>query len=144
MHDMQALIDGWARERQRQRAKKMMTLGKLIGRLKQMPLDRPIVFDFDLSVSPLSLMSYRGYYCDLSVDRSEPGSIVTVESFLTICKDAMGRTFTGYKGGEFLMGDSTPVWISEYGLNENLGFESIDFDEDSHLVVIKTKVEEDD
>ncbi len=144
MHNMQALIDGWAIERQRIRAKKMMTLGKLIGRLKQMPQDRPIVFDFDLSMSPLSLMSYRGYYCDLSVDRSEPGSVVTVESFLEICKDAMGRVFTGYKGGEFLMGENTPIWISEYGLNETLGFESIDFDEDSYLVVIKTKEEEDE
>jgi hypothetical protein len=27
----------------------------------------------------------------------------------------MGREFIGYKGGEFLMGENTPVWISSYG-----------------------------
>lgn len=141
MLQLQTIIDGMSAEWQRERTERMMTLGKLIDLLKKMPQDRPIVFDFDLSVSPLSLMSYRGYYCDLAVDRTEPGDIVTVESFLEICKDAMGNTFTGYKGGEFLMGKTTPIWISEYGNSENLGIESVVWDEDNYLVVIKTKEE---
>ena len=28
---------------------------------------------------------------------------------------AMGAEFEGYKGGEYIMGANTPLWISEYG-----------------------------
>ena len=27
----------------------------------------------------------------------------------------MGQVFCGYKGGDFVMGALTPVWVSEYG-----------------------------
>jgi len=38
---------------------------------------------------------------------------------LTHAKSALGVTFTGYKGGEYLMADYSDCWISEYGTSHN-------------------------
>lgn len=56
--------------------------------------------------------SYRGYYDQLAF---EPAANVTVQSMLDAAKSAMGRTFTGYKGGEFVMGEYTDCWLADYG-----------------------------
>lgn len=56
--------------------------------------------------------SYRGYYYDLAF---EPEENVTVGQMLGAAKGAMGKTFTGYKGGEFTMGDYTDCWLATYG-----------------------------
>jgi hypothetical protein len=29
--------------------------------------------------------------------------------------EAIGKTYTGYKGGEYVMGKVTPVWVANYG-----------------------------
>jgi len=31
------------------------------------------------------------------------------------CKAAMGQVFYGYKGGDYVMGALTPVWLASYG-----------------------------
>lgn len=56
--------------------------------------------------------SYRGYYFDLAF---EPAENVTVASMLTHAKSALGATFTGYKGGEYTMGEYTDCYIAGYG-----------------------------
>lgn len=56
--------------------------------------------------------SYRGYYDDLAF---EPAERVTVASMLACAKEAVGRTYIGYKGGEFRMSEYTEVWLAEYG-----------------------------
>ena len=38
-----------------------------------------------------------------------------VSDILEMAKECIGKTFTGYKGGEFLMLEDTPLWISNYG-----------------------------
>jgi len=57
-------------------------------------------------------MSYRGYYEDLAF---EPEENVTVGVSLKRAKAALGKTFTGYKGGDFEMTEWTTVWLSRYG-----------------------------
>lgn len=34
---------------------------------------------------------------------------------LAECKAAMGKVFCGYKGGDYVMGALTPVWLASYG-----------------------------
>jgi hypothetical protein len=34
---------------------------------------------------------------------------------LAECKAAMGQVFCGYKGGDYVMGVLTPVWVASYG-----------------------------
>jgi len=55
--------------------------------------------------------SYRGFYNDLAF---EPAKDVTVGSMLACARDALGRTFQGYKGGDYKMGEYTDVWLAEY------------------------------
>lgn len=56
--------------------------------------------------------SYRGYYDQLAF---EPKENVTIGDMLKEAKGCEGRTFTGYKGGDFTMGGLTIVWLAHYG-----------------------------
>ena len=65
------------------------------------------------------LISYRGYYSDLAFEPiGEPGAITTAGALYQACDEALGKTYEGYKGGEYLMESSTPLWISPYGLSD--------------------------
>ena len=106
MHPLQAMVDGWSQQWQKDRAESQMTLGQLIEALKDLPPDR-LVVGFGRPDS------YRGYYCDLSFEPAEAqqGSA----ELLAICEGCMGRVFQGYKGGDYVMGELTPLWFAEYG-----------------------------
>ena len=63
--------------------------------------------------------SYRGYYDQLAF---EPEENVTVGQMLKDAQDSLGKTFEGYKGGDFTMDEYTDVWLAEYGsCGEGLG-----------------------
>lgn len=104
--DIQAYVDGMSAKWQRERSETQMTLGKLISALEAIPADTAIA-GMD------SPHSYRGYYSDLAFEPVE-GS-VKASALLAQCQAAMGQVFEGYKGGDFVMGALTPVWVSEYG-----------------------------
>lgn len=106
MDKLQAMIDGMMAEQQRERADTQMTLGDVITALESLPKDTEVE-------GLKRLMSYRGYYSDLAFEQ-EHGKRPARE-ILTMCRAAMGKVFTGYKGGDFMMGESTPMWIAEYG-----------------------------
>lgn len=91
---------------------KQMTLGDLIKRLSSM--------DPELEIKNIDgyLSSYRGIYRCLSIDwETDPeyNYKTTVKKFLEKCKAAVGAEFEGYKGGEYLMTEETPIWLSGYG-----------------------------
>jgi len=105
MINLQALVDGMSAQFQRERSETQMTLGKLIAVLEAMPADT--------SVAGLhSPHSYRGYYRDLAF---EVEGTTKARLLLAECRAAMGQVFGGYKGGDFMMGSLTPVWIANYG-----------------------------
>ena len=106
MIDMQALVDGMSAKWQRERADTQLTLSKLIAALEAMPADAQVANLRDMA-------SYRGYYSDLAFERND-GTRPAAE-LLTECKAAMGQVFCGYKGGDFVMGALTPVWVASYG-----------------------------
>lgn len=68
---------------------------------------------FDVGQSPDYVCSYRGYYEDLGVIPQD--GTQTVGGFLQDLREALGETFTGYKGGEYVMDESTPLWMADYG-----------------------------
>lgn len=84
-----------------------MGLGEIINRLENCS-------DLDVVVKKGwgKPMSYRGYYEDLAF---APAENVTLRSMLEAARSALGSTFTGYKGGEYEMGEYTDCWIAEYG-----------------------------
>lgn len=83
-----------------------MTLGELITALEAADRDH---------IAPLGFgepMSYRGDYAELAF---EPAENVTVGSMLANARSALGRTFEGYKGGEFTMNEYSACYINRYG-----------------------------
>lgn len=103
---IEAMMNGLSEQWKRERAETQMTLGKLITALEAMPKETQVA-------NMRRAHSYRGYYSDLAFER-EPGTREAGE-LLTECRNAMGRVFEGYKGGDFVMGETTPVWVADYG-----------------------------
>ncbi|MCK5604415.1 hypothetical protein KAR91_21170 [Candidatus Pacearchaeota archaeon] len=91
----------------------VMTLGELIVALESHDQDRVIPLGFN------NPHSYRGYYDELAF---EPAENVTVGAMLKDAKSALGKTFTGYKGGDYTMNEHTDVHLSFHGhCGETLG-----------------------
>ena len=106
MNNMQALIDGLSAQGQRERAESQMTLGGMIETLEAMPEEEEI----EGINAP---HSYRGYYDDLAFECT--GNKAKAADVLAMCREAMGQVFEGYKGGDYVMGALTPLWIASYG-----------------------------
>lgn len=104
--DIQAMVDGMTVRWQRERADTQMTLGKMIATLEAMPEVTEVA---NLNTAH----SYRGYYSDLAFERGE--GTRPAADLLAECKAAMGQVFTGYKGGDYVMGALTPLWVADYG-----------------------------
>lgn len=106
IHPMQAMMDGMGAAWQKERASSQMTLGGFIAALEGVSGKRKVAGIGDPT-------SYRGYYKDLSFRPTEEAR--TVAEVLKVARSCMGRVFTGYKGGDFVMGETTPIWSAEYG-----------------------------
>jgi hypothetical protein len=96
-----------------------VNLGHLIDTFKLHKATAEVVISAPLPIIPGSLDSYRGYYEQLAIEpeMGGDGKKVTVEEFLKRLEEAVGATFTGYKGGEFTMDRDTPIWIAEYSMS---------------------------
>lgn len=68
--------------------------------------------------------SYRGYYDELAftpVIEDTP-----ILEFINSLKDALNKSYNGYKGGEYTMTEDTTVWLTEYGSSsESTTFSSL-------------------
>lgn len=140
--NLQALVDAIGRSARDTRAQYQMTLGKAIDALSKMPGDLPVVIASDFphysGMAPGRLISYRGYYSDLAIaPRDEDNGGVTVANFLADLRAANGKTFTGYKGGDFTMDDGTVLWVSSYGTSSALAVMSFTRVDDAVAIVTK-------
>lgn len=58
--------------------------------------------------------SYRGYYHEFYLQKSS--SSVSINKLITFFNtEVLGEWFEGYKGGEYIMGYDTQVFIASYG-----------------------------
>lgn len=133
IHPTVAWLNGVMAEmsKQRKAAAQNMKLGQLIDALSKIPAGKPIATS--TGQSPGRFMSYRGYYEDLAFDVGEP---CTVGEFLARAREARGKVFTGYKGGDFPMHDHSLLWFSEYGsASGDAPVEVREFDEGAVLVI---------
>lgn len=92
-----------------------LTLGELIKQFEDIKehaeCNQEVFFDFGY-YRPTSLYSWRGAYEELGLSYDEE-SEATVESLLIELKSAIGKQFTGYKGGDYIMSEDTPVWAAQ-------------------------------
>jgi len=83
-----------------------MTLKELIETLEKADPNKVVPLGFRRP------HSYRGYYTDLAF---APAKNITVGEMLACAQSALGKTFDGYKGGEYTMSEYTTVWLAEWG-----------------------------
>jgi hypothetical protein len=81
-----------------------MTLLEMIEALKSLPPNFMVPLE--------NPHSYRGYYDELAFEVGEPRP---VQDVIADAENVYGKTFTGYKGGEYEYGDYTPVHVASYG-----------------------------
>lgn len=97
--------------------KDQLTLGMLIEKLARCKPDSIVYFDFG-NVRPINdVDSYRGFYEQLALGYEDTYSIstVTVRQLLKTLEDSVLATFGGWKGGEYVMDDDTPMWAANRG-----------------------------
>ncbi len=119
-------------------AKNQMTLGELIAALQRKDQDASVTFGFDFA-RPSCVHSYRGYYEDLAIGYSRHEQC-TVAALLKMLADADGQTFTGWKGGDYVMDLDTVVWMSNPG--DSCGMAIVDVVETTYHVWLKTELAE--
>lgn len=93
-----------------------LNLGRFIEALRAVRQDLVIVGPD--RHNPSRFISWRGIYAELALDYPGKESM-TVAELLNHAEKADGSTFTGYKGGDFTMDRSTPVWWDQYGVGDH-------------------------
>lgn len=139
--DLQTMLSNAtvAARTERLKTSPQITLGELIARLKPIAANQEevkkkygheadVCFDFEYAY-PTGLSSWRGSYAELALNFSFVGYGVDgymkvegfkpdepkVSEFLAMLKKAVGQTYTGWKGGDFVMGKTTPIWVANDG-----------------------------
>lgn len=97
-----------------------LTVGEFMDKLRVMPQDEPIKYDF-VHFGPTTLESYRGYYEDaaLGYGGGRRGSFYdypTVKALLDHFEAALGKVFEGWKGGNGRpITRETALWVANPG-----------------------------
>lgn len=131
--NIHALVDAQVAET----TKEAIRLGKLIDCLRAVrDQQKSVMFDFGRFV-PHSINSYRGYYNHLAISWVGPEKECTVAMLLKVTEDAPGRTYSGYKGGDYVMHSETPVWAANWSECSSTAIVSVT--EHSWCVVLDTK-----
>jgi len=127
-----------------------LTLGEIIDKLEKCGLKhgdedehKEVVFDF-ASAIPTNLDSWRGSYSELALGFKLSGydneddhfAETTAETLLSELKGAIGKEYTGWKGGEFTMNRDTPVWVSNQGNSGGTGI--VDVVDDGWRIILMT------
>ncbi|MDD9866684.1 MAG: hypothetical protein OXS32_10070 [Verrucomicrobiales bacterium] len=113
-----------------------LLLGQLITKLENTPSETRVRFSHG-PFAPGCLFSYRGYYTDLAFEVSTDLTR-TAGGLLAECHEALGKEFTGYKGGDYVARTDTPLWASDWGSVSGVGIIHV-VDENDALVLL-TKV----
>lgn len=118
-----------------------LTLGELILKLEPIVKNQKegnestVRYDFEY-LFPKSIDSWRGSYDELALNFETHGEEMKVSEFLKMLKDCIGKTFTGYKGGDFTMHKRTPIWVANYSHSGNTAV--IDVVDNGYVVLLIT------
>jgi len=118
-----------------------LTLGELILKLDPIVKNQKdgeeatVRYDFEY-LFPTSIDSWRGSYNELALNFETQGEEMKVSEFLNMLKECIGKTFTGYKGGDFTMHKGTPIWVANYSHSGNTAV--IDVVDNGYVVLLIT------
>lgn len=114
MMEMEKFLEVMGEAGKLERQNYHLSLGGLIAFLENLGAkDTPVVFDVGGSVGVEN--SYRGYYSDLALERYSAEQ-KTAGDLLEQCKNCVGATYEGYKGGSYRMSPETILWAAPYGV----------------------------
>jgi len=159
--ELQELMDNMivARRAESLKNSPQLLLGELILKLEAVKNKNLPLFIDMTDERPMGIDSWRGSYDELAIQTASLGSYSTdviekefswgtiykskgigkknptVAEWIEVLKEAQGKTFTGYKGGDFLMTKNTPVWLSEHGVADNIYFVDVREIEDKVYLV---------
>lgn len=143
--ELQKWVDNAIKTAREDRMKRsdQLTLGIMIQKLepivekqKERKDEATVFYDFG-NLFPTEIDSWRGSYAELALNYTESGeSPMKVSAFLSLLKESVGKTFQGYKGGDFTMSNDTPVWVANYGRSGNTAV--IDIVDDGYQVIVMT------
>jgi hypothetical protein len=127
-----------------------LTLGELLALLKDIPTksgDDAVTIEFDFGTAyPTGFSSWRGSYAEIAINyalsgydewKSEDAQFdhKDLTDFVKELEGAIGKTYTGWKGGEFTMTADTPVWVANDGNVGNTGVIGVK-NEEWHVVLL--------
>ena len=132
----QAIFDQLAKQAKMTRfeGKGIITLGELIDKLGTESHSSPVKVQWWSTLTNYGAVdSYRGYYSDLAIDNGDDREW-TVAEVLADLNAADGKTFEGYKGGDYRMSGDTLVWVSGYGEYTGVGATGVEFIEGTVVI----------
>jgi hypothetical protein len=99
------------------RERKQFTLGELIEKMEMLDPATLIKMQFSELATDFTSHSYRGYYEQLAIYPAfrKVDSPLCVGQFVRFLKTCLNHTYDGWKGGEYSMFETTPVWVSDRG-----------------------------
>ena len=113
MTNVQGFISAINDSARQTRSQYHLTLGDMITLLQKCDSNKMVLLDIGGSLG--QERSYRGYYSDLAFQHDQ-GQVKSAGEVLAQCQTALGQKYEGYKGGDFVMGEDTPLWIAGYGI----------------------------
>ena len=97
-----------------------------------------MLFDFDNARPTGSMNTWRGSYDEIAMEYDTESQPASVDWLLGELRFVIGGTYQGYKGGEYTMGKTTPVWVDHYGESTRRGVLGVEVTEKA--VIIKTGI----
>lgn len=133
--DIQALFDTISKVSRDERQRYHMSLGDLIAALDEAPESWRVETPERVGIGRPH--SYRGYYEDLAFQPE--ATAPSVADARAMARECLGKTFEGYKGGDFQMSDKTALWISGYGDSSGLAIVGASHDPGNQRVLLTIK-----
>lgn len=127
-----------------------MNLGEIIDGLREVPPGVTVFYSGAIEGQvPGKLNSWRGIYAELALEHClniPPATTLThdprrrtVGELLAECEAANGKTFKGWKGGDFIMKRDTRVWIDNRGECNEVGIKRIIYSSVNRTVLLITE-----
>lgn len=125
-----------------------MTIGGLIRALRAAECDTDATLQWDfLTMGVYPGGSYRGFYDQYALEygplnpsdpREQKQRLATPADLARHLEGAIGQWYTGWKGGEYMMLDETPVWVGNPGESHDMGVVGVRVVA-PYLVVLETR-----
>ena len=134
-----------------------LSLGELIQKIKSCELTtpqsdsseevhKPVQFDFGTAI-PTILDSWRGSYAELALgyelfgyDGDADWGSMRIDTLLEDLESAVGKTYEGWKGGDYTMDLDTPVWVDNPGNSSNTAI--VDVVDEGYQLILITQYQE--